>query len=53
MLLNVALFVLGAVWLQQQPELPSVLWVYAFAAALLAWWLLPAVELAQSHKQRR
>ncbi len=40
MLLNVALFVLGAVWLQQQPELPGVLWVYAFAAAVLAWWLL-------------
>ncbi len=40
MLLNVALFVLGALGLQQQPELPGVLWVYAFAAAVLAWWLL-------------
>ncbi len=42
MLLNVALFVAGVAWLQQQPELPSVLWVYPFAAAVLAWSLLPA-----------
>ena len=42
MLLNVALFVLGAAWLQRQPELPSVLWLYPFAAAVLAWALLPS-----------
>jgi hypothetical protein len=34
MLLNVALFVLSAAWLQQRPELPAVLWVYAPVAAL-------------------
>ena len=42
MLLNVALFVLGSAWLQQQAELPSVLWLYLFAAAVLGWSLLPA-----------
>jgi competence protein ComEC len=42
MLLNVASFVLGVAWLQQQPELPSVLWLYPFAAAVLAWPLVPA-----------
>jgi competence protein ComEC len=40
MLLNVALFVAGVAWLQQQPELPSALWVYLFAAAVLAWSLV-------------
>ncbi len=49
MLLNVALFVLGSAWLQQQPELPGVLWVYAFVAASLAWCLVPA---ANSPRQR-
>ncbi|HTS53046.1 MAG TPA: ComEC/Rec2 family competence protein, partial [Burkholderiales bacterium] len=44
MLLNVAVFVLGAAWLQQQAALPSVLWAYAFGAAVFArWLLLPAV----------
>ncbi len=42
MILNVVLFVLGAAWLQQQPELPNVLWVYVLLAAALGWWLLPA-----------
>ena len=42
MLLNVVLFVLGAAWLQQQPELPSVFWLYPYAAAVLAWPLVPA-----------
>ncbi len=42
MLLNVALLVLGVAWLQQQPDLPSVLWLYPFAATVLAWSLVPA-----------
>ena len=42
MLLNVALFVLGAAWLQQRPELPGLLWIYAFAAVLVARWVSPA-----------
>ena len=42
MLLNVALFVLGAAWLQQRPELPGLLWIYAFTAVLIVRWVLPA-----------
>jgi len=42
MVLNVALFVLGAAWLQQRPELPGLLWIYAFAAMLVARWVSPA-----------
>ena len=44
MLLNVALFVVGVAWLQQQAELPSVLWLYPFAALVLAWSLAPAAR---------
>jgi competence protein ComEC len=44
MLLNVALFVLGSAWLQQQPALPGVLWFYVFAAAVFARWLLPSAR---------
>src|SRR5882672_8321864 len=53
MLLNVALFVLGAAWLQQQPQLPSVLWVYLFVAAALAWSLLPVAAGPRSLFLRR
>jgi competence protein ComEC len=42
MILSVVLFVLGAAWLQQQPELPSVLWLYVLLPAALGWWLFPA-----------
>jgi len=42
MLLNVALFVLGAAFLQQRPDLPGLLWIYALAAVLVARWVLPA-----------
>ena len=44
MLLNVALFVVGVAWLQQQAELPSVLWLYPFAASVFAWSLVPAAR---------
>src|SRR4249920_312385 len=53
MLLNVALFVLGSAWLQQQPELPGVLWVYAFVAASLAWCLVPAANRLRQRFLRR
>lgn len=53
MLLNVALFVVGAAWLQQQPQLPGILWVYAFPIVVLAWWLLPASGGARQLLLRR
>ncbi|MFN0316992.1 MAG: ComEC/Rec2 family competence protein, partial [Burkholderiales bacterium] len=37
--LHVLLFVSGAWLLQQQPELPSLLWCYLFAACVLVRWL--------------
>jgi competence protein ComEC len=42
MFLNVLMFVLGAAWLQRQPELPGVIWVYGLAPAAAVWWWLPA-----------
>ncbi|HYL17160.1 MAG TPA: DNA internalization-related competence protein ComEC/Rec2 [Burkholderiales bacterium] len=52
MLLNVVLFVLGAAWLQQQAELPSVLWTYALVPATLGWWLVPEVGRWQTIARR-
>src|ERR1700741_4544143 len=40
--LNGALFVLGVAWLQQQPELPSVLGVFPFGGRVLGLPLVPA-----------
>lgn len=44
MILNVALFVLGAAWLQQQAELPGILWIYVLVPAVLARWFLPVSD---------
>ncbi len=41
MIFNAVLFVLGAAWLQQQAELPGIVWVYSLVPAILGWWLLP------------
>ena len=53
MALNVVLFVLGAAWLQQQPELPGVFWIYAFLAVLVGWFLMPAVTGPRQRFLRR